>query len=73
MFYDALGNIVRRDLIDQQKTNKQIATTINSTINYTEPLWKNTFLVMNYRLSVSRNDAREIPLQKTLQIINMKT
>lgn len=57
LFYDALGNIVRRDLIDQQKTNQQIATTINSTINYTEPLWKNTFLVMNYRLSVSRNDA----------------
>lgn len=57
LFYDALGNIARRDLIDQQKTNKQIATTINSTINYTEPLWKNTFLVMNYRLSVSRNDA----------------
>lgn len=57
IFYDALGNIVRRDLVDQQKTNKQIATTINSTINYTEPLWKNTFLVMNYKLSVSRNDA----------------
>jgi len=57
LFYDALGNIVRRDNVDQQKTNKQIATTINSTINYTEPLWKNTFLVMNYKLSVSRNDA----------------
>lgn len=56
-FYDAFGNIVRRDLVDQQKTNKQIATTINSTINYTEPLWKNTFLVLNYKLSVSRNDA----------------
>ena len=57
IFYDALGNIVRRDNIDQQKTNKQIVTTINSTVNYTEPLWKNTFLVMNYKLSVSRNDA----------------
>ena len=57
LFYDALGNIVRRDNVDQQKMNKQIATTINSTINYTEPLWKNTFLVMNYKLSVSRNDA----------------
>ena len=56
-FYDAFGNLVRRDNVDQQKTNKQIATTINSTINYTEPLWKNTFLVMNYKLSVSRNDA----------------
>jgi hypothetical protein len=56
-FYDAFGNLVRRDLVDQQKTNKQIATTINSTINYTEPLWKNTFLVLNYKLSVSRNDA----------------
>jgi len=49
--------MVSRDNVDQQKTNKQIATTINSTINYTEPLWKNTFLVMNYKLSVSRNDA----------------
>ncbi|WP_026763833.1 TonB-dependent receptor [Sediminibacterium salmoneum] len=57
IFYDALGNMVRRDNVDQQKTNKQIATTINSTINYTEPLWKNTFLVLNYKLSVSRNDA----------------
>lgn len=57
IFYDALGNIVRRDNVDQQKTNKQIVTTINSTINYTEPLWKNTFLVLNYKLSVSRNDA----------------
>ncbi|HLD52164.1 MAG TPA: TonB-dependent receptor [Sediminibacterium sp.] len=57
IFYDALGNIVRRDNIDQQKMNKQIVTTINSTVNYTEPLWKNTFLVMNYKLSVSRNDA----------------
>ena len=56
-FYDALGNLVRRDNVDQQKTNKQIVTTINSTINYTEPLWKNTFLVLNYKLSVSRNDA----------------
>ncbi|HQS24277.1 MAG: hypothetical protein B7Y11_05625 [Sphingobacteriia bacterium 24-36-13] len=56
-FYDAFGNLVRRDNVDQQKSNKQIATTINSTINYTEPLWKNTFVVMNYKLSVSRNDA----------------
>lgn len=56
-FYDAFGNLVRRDNVDQQKTNKQIVTTINSTINYTEPLWKNTFVVMNYKLSVSRNDA----------------
>lgn len=56
-FYDAFGTLIRRDNVDQQKTNKQIATTINSTINYTEPLWKNTFLVLNYKLSVSRNDA----------------
>ena len=56
-FFDPLGNIVRRDLLDQQKINKQLMTTINSTVNYTEPLWKNTFLIFNYRLNVSRNDA----------------
>lgn len=56
-FYDSFGTLIKRENVDQQKTNKQIATTINSTINYTEPLWKNTFLVLNYKLSVSRNDA----------------
>lgn len=56
-FYDSFGTLIKRDNVDQQKTNKQIVTTINSTINYTEPLWKNTFLVLNYKLSVSRNDA----------------
>lgn len=56
-FFDPLGNIVRRDLLDQQKINKQLMSTINSTVNYTEPLWKNTFLIFNYRLNVSRNDA----------------
>lgn len=56
-FFDPLGNIIRRDLLDQQKINKQLMTTINSTVNYTEPLWKNTFLIFNYRLNVSRNDA----------------
>ncbi len=56
-FYDSFSTLIKRENVDQQKTNKQIATTINSTINYTEPLWKNTFLVLNYKLSVSRNDA----------------
>ncbi|MEO0065195.1 MAG: hypothetical protein RI983_521, partial [Bacteroidota bacterium] len=56
-FFDPLGNIVRRDLLDQQKINKQLMTTINSTFNYTEPMWKNTFLIFNYRLNLSRNDA----------------
>jgi hypothetical protein len=43
--------------IDQMKMNKQRTSSVNSLITYTEPLWKNTFLVLNYRLNLSQNNA----------------
>jgi hypothetical protein len=39
------------------KFNKQRTSSINSLLTYTEPLWKNTFLVLNYRLNLSQNNA----------------
>ncbi len=63
-FYDNNGNLVKQDLVDQLKINKQTTSTINSQATYTEPLWKNTFLVLNYRLNLSRNDAERNTLGK---------
>ena len=56
-FYDKSGVLIRLDNIDQKKVNKQTGSVINSLVTYTEPLWKNTFLVLNYRLTLNQNDA----------------
>lgn len=63
-FYDANGTLVKLDNVDQLKVNKQNSSSINSLLTYTEPLWKNTFLVLNYRLNLNRNDAERITLSK---------
>ncbi len=63
-FFDANGNLVKLENVDQMKYNKQTSSSINSLITYTEPLWKNTFLVMNYRLTLNNNDAERNTLSK---------
>ncbi|MDP1762903.1 MAG: outer membrane beta-barrel protein [Sediminibacterium sp.] len=56
-FYDKSGSLISTDNVDQLKVNKQTGSTINSLVTYTEPIWKNTFLVLTYRLNLNRNDA----------------
>ena len=63
-YFNASGSLAKLDNIDQMKVNKQTTSTINSLLTYTEPLWKNTFLVVNYRLNLSRNDAERNTLAK---------
>lgn len=63
-FYDANGNLVKLDNVDQMKINKQKTSSISSLLTYTEPLWKNTFLVLNYRLNLNQNDAERNTLSK---------
>jgi hypothetical protein len=64
-FYDQTGAQVKLDNVDQMKENKQTSSSVNSLVTYTEPLWKNTFLVLNYRLNLSRNDAERNTLSKS--------
>ncbi|MEN9685104.1 MAG: hypothetical protein RLZZ28_890 [Bacteroidota bacterium] len=64
-YFDKNGNLIKQDNIDQLKVNKQTGSTINSLISYTEPLWKNTFLVLNYRMNLNRNDAERNTFSKT--------
>ena len=63
-FFDKNGNIIRLDNIDQRKENIQTGSSINSNFTYTEPLWKNTFLILNYRLNINRNDAERNTFNK---------
>ncbi len=63
-FFDPSGNLSKLDNVDQMKVNKQTTSSINTLVTYTEPLWKNTFLVLNYRLNLNRNDAERNTLSK---------
>lgn len=64
-FYDKTGLLIKLDNVDQRKVNKQNGSTINATASYTEPLWKNTFLILNYKLSVNTNDAERNTYNKS--------
>ncbi len=64
-FYDKNGSLVRRDNLDQFKTNDEALSNINGKVAYTEPLWKNTFLELNYRFAFNRNNAERNTLERT--------
>ena len=63
-FYYSNGSLNNTDNVDQLKINQQRTSSINTLATYTEPLWKNTFLVLNYRLTINRNDAERNTLIK---------
>lgn len=64
-YYNKTGLLIKYDNIDQRKENKQNGSSINANASYTEPLWKNTFLILNYRLNLNRNDAENNTFNKS--------
>lgn len=61
-FYNSGLTIV--ELTDQFKTNAENKFTVASKIVYTEPLWKNTFLELNYKFENNKNDAERTTFEK---------
>ena len=61
-FYNTGLTII--ELTDQFKKNLENKFGIASKIVYTEPLWKHTFLELNYRFENNKNDAERITLEK---------
>lgn len=64
-FYNKNGSLVRQDNLDQFKTNDEALSSINGRLSYTEPLWKNTFMELNYRFAFNRNNAERNTLERT--------
>jgi hypothetical protein len=64
-FYDKTGALVRQDNLDQLKTNQEDMSGVNAKATYTEPLWKNTFLELNYSMALNRNDAERNTLERS--------
>jgi hypothetical protein len=48
---------------DQNKTNNEKAIGANGKLSFTEPLWKNTFLEMNYRFAFNSDNAERNTLE----------
>lgn len=63
-YFNVGGGIDSLKKIDQLKLNKQRTSSVNSLLTYTEPLWKNTFLILNYRLNLSQNNAERNTFEK---------
>lgn len=62
--YNEDGSLSRNILTDQKKTGDENQLRWETRAVYTEPLWKNTFLEINYRTMLSRNDAERVTLEK---------
>ncbi|MDI9365350.1 MAG: outer membrane beta-barrel family protein [Flavobacterium sp.] len=63
-YYTKLGAINSNENIDQYKPNEDNAKTIAAKASYTEPLWKNTFVEVNYKYALNTNDASRITYSK---------
>lgn len=62
--FNSNGSVLKNILTDQKKTVDERLFKWETKTVYTEPLWKNTFLELNYRNSFNRNDAERITLEK---------
>jgi len=62
-FYNTGLTVV--ELTDQFKTNAENKFAIASKAVYTEPLWKNTFLELNYKFENNKNDAERNTFEKS--------
>lgn len=63
-YFNADGSLKQNQKTDQQKKVEEHQVKLETKAVYTEPLWKNTFLELNYRLGYNRNDAERTTLGK---------
>lgn len=57
-FFDSLSNIISTNLLDQKQEERTITKSYSGKSTYTEPLWKNWFLVTDYYISSTINTSR---------------
>lgn len=62
--YESNGQLKGEFITDQKKLSDEDQVKWDTRAVYTEPLWKNTFLELNYKLGLNRNDAQRTTLEK---------
>ena len=63
-FYKSNDSLLRADTIDQRKEMKTSGLFINSSLNYTQPLWKTAILGISYGLSFNRSQSLQSTYNK---------
>jgi hypothetical protein len=58
-FYQPDGSLLNIDTTDQRKAIVSSNLTLNSNLNYTEPLWKNTVLAIRYNVNFNRSETEQ--------------
>lgn len=59
-YYDANGNPVQQDIVDQKKINNNKTSNVNGRVSYTQPISKRSYLEFNYSLAnIHRNSNRQ--------------
>jgi hypothetical protein len=56
-YFDKLGEIERKENVDQKKDNRQTNTGMQTSVIYTEPLAKALFLSLNYGFNFQKTEA----------------
>jgi hypothetical protein len=58
-FYQPNGSLLNIDTTDQRKAIVSSTLRLNSNLNYTEPLWKNTVLAIRYNVNFNRSETQQ--------------
>lgn len=64
-YFNYVGAVIKKDSVDQLKSNKQNISAINSNVVFTEPIGKKSFLIFKYALNIGKNDAERISYDKS--------
>jgi len=65
-YFNYGGHVIKKDSLDQLKSNKQNTSSINSNAVYTEPIGKKYFLIFKYSLNIGKNDAERISYDNSI-------
>lgn len=63
-FYDVNGNLLKTQIIDQNKINSNITNTLRARASYTEPLSKKSFLELNYSFDKNNSNKKIMSYDK---------
>jgi hypothetical protein len=58
-FYQPNGSLLDIDTTDQRKAIVSSNLSLNSNLNYTEPLWKNAVLAVRYNVNFNRSETQQ--------------
>jgi len=64
-FYGKNGNLLTSDTIDQKKVNDNYSNNLTVKATYSEPLFKNTFLQVNYGYISNKSESKKLAFDKS--------